>query len=84
MHRNANTFAVSQVDLEPSTSAHFCACVILQGKHDEAESLHKRSQAIQEKALGPDHTSVADSARQQGGIAGAAGETHATFRGIAS
>ncbi len=32
-----------------------------QGRYAEAEPLHKRALAIREKALGPDHPSVATS-----------------------
>ena len=37
-----------------------------QGRYAEAEPLYKRSLAIREKALGPDHPDVAHSAQQPG------------------
>ena len=33
--------------------------LLAQGKYEQAEPLYERSQAIQEKALGPDHPDVA-------------------------
>ena len=37
-----------------------CLCA-LQGKYAEAEPLYKRSQALLEKTLGPEHLDVAES-----------------------
>ena len=34
---------------------------VFQGKYDEAEPLYERSQAIDEKVLGPEHPDVAQS-----------------------
>ena len=39
-----------------------------QGKHEEAMPLYKRSRAIREKVLGPDHPLVAESLNNQAAL----------------
>lgn len=42
--------------------------MLFQGKYQEAESLNKRSLAMRQKALGPDHPAVAESLNNRAGL----------------
>lgn len=43
-------------------------CSLIQGKYAEAEALYERSQAILEKALGPEHPDVAGILNERAGL----------------
>src|SRR4051794_19349858 len=47
--------------LLPRASTIWRCCIAGQGRYADAEPLYKRSLAIREKALGPDHPDVANS-----------------------